>query len=176
MVEKEESGSDERIVGDSKDGVVDITRWYNHTTFDIITDPVYGGAASLLKGSRLPPWLSMCLTRPKRVDFFNIVSAKVSKCIAQGTTRPGSRSKFRKHQNDGPEGEGGGRGMMKAEIDSNANLLMVAGSETMATQFCGFAYLILTNEGVYKKLVERIRGYSKTRVRLPSRRLVNLSI
>ncbi|KAF2640385.1 cytochrome P450 monooxygenase-like protein [Massarina eburnea CBS 473.64] len=98
----------------------------------------------------------------KREEFFAIISAKVSKRIAQGTTaRPDFMSHILKNMNNETTDSNNIKGLTKAEIDSNANLLMVAGSETMATQLCGFTYLILTNEGVYGKLVKEIRGRFK---------------
>ena len=43
-------------------------------------------------------------------------------------------------------------------MDSNAFVLMLAGSETTATLLSGFTYLLCCNPHVYKKVVEEVRG------------------
>lgn len=48
--------------------------------------------------------------------------------------------------------------MSAREMESNAALLILAGSETTATLLSGFTYYILLNPAVYKKLVDEVRG------------------
>jgi cytochrome P450 len=51
-----------------------------------------------------------------------------------------------------------GKGLTRGEMDSNASLFMIAGTETTATLMSGLTYLLLTNPECMKKLVDEIRG------------------
>jgi cytochrome P450 len=51
-----------------------------------------------------------------------------------------------------------GKGLSRGEMDSNASLFMIAGTETTATLVSGMTYLLLRNPACMKKLVEEIRG------------------
>jgi cytochrome P450 len=167
---------------------VDIMRWYNYTTFDIITDLIFGEPLYCLRDKDYHPWvtaifaslkISSIMARArqfaafayidmilglfidrkalekKRVDFYKMVSAKVSKRLDEGTQRPDFISLILKNE------EKDELSSNKNEMDSNAFILMLAGSETTATVLSGFTYLLLSNQQIYKKLVEEIRGKFK---------------
>jgi cytochrome P450 len=51
-----------------------------------------------------------------------------------------------------------GKGLTRGEMDSNASLFMIAGTETTATLVSGLTYLLLKNPRCMKKLVDEIRG------------------
>jgi cytochrome P450 len=51
-----------------------------------------------------------------------------------------------------------GKGLTRGEMDSNASLFMIAGTETTATLVSGLTYLLLKNPMCMKKLVDEIRG------------------
>jgi cytochrome P450 len=51
-----------------------------------------------------------------------------------------------------------GKGLTRGEMDSNASLFMMAGTETTATLVSGLTYLLLKHPECMKKVVEEIRG------------------
>ena len=51
-----------------------------------------------------------------------------------------------------------GRGLSRGEMDANASLFMIAGTETTATLVSGLTYLLLTNPKSMRKVVDEIRG------------------
>ncbi|ETS73398.1 hypothetical protein PFICI_15003 [Pestalotiopsis fici W106-1] len=53
--------------------------------------------------------------------------------------------------------QNGEEGMTRGEIVENSNVLIIAGSETTATQLSGTTFQLLTNSEVYNKLVREIR-------------------
>ena len=55
-----------------------------------------------------------------------------------------------------------GAKLSQAEIDSNAALMLTAGSETTATLLSGATWLLLKNSDVMQKLRDEIRGKFKT--------------
>jgi cytochrome P450 len=173
-----------RVSGPSR-GKVDMVKWYNFTTFDVIGDLSFGEPFNCLenneyhswvsaifqgvKGSTLLvaagyyPWISYLITNfliPKhlikmRRDNLALSAAKVDRRIALGTNRPDFISYILKHN----ETE---KGMAKAEIESNANVLIGAGSETTATFLSGCTFYILKHRHVYDKLVHEIRSAFRT--------------
>jgi cytochrome P450 len=52
----------------------------------------------------------------------------------------------------------GKAGITRSEMDVNAGLFMVAGTETTATVLSGLTYLLLKNPETMKKLVSEVRG------------------
>lgn len=48
--------------------------------------------------------------------------------------------------------------MTPVEIQENAEILIIAGSETTATTLCGATYLLTTNPGCLEKIKEEIRS------------------
>lgn len=174
----------EQVSGPSR-GKVDMVKWYNFTTFDVIGDLSFGEpfncldtnhchswlsmvfqgvkGGTFLVAANYYPWISYIITEffiPKhlikmREDNLTQSAAKVKRRIAQETNRPDFISYILKHN----ETE---KGMAKAEIDNNANILIVAGSETMATFLSGFTFYILKHRQVYEKLVHEIRSAFRT--------------
>lgn len=51
-----------------------------------------------------------------------------------------------------------GKGLSRGEMDSNASLFMIAGTETTATLVSGLTYLLLKHPKCMHKVVEEIRG------------------
>ncbi|KAK2765509.1 hypothetical protein FQN54_008363 [Arachnomyces sp. PD_36] len=166
-------------------GKVDMVKWYNFTTFDVIGDLSFGEpfnclekdeyhswvsmvfqgvkGGTFLAAARYYPWISYLVSTffiPKRLvelreENLTLSAAKVTRRIALGTNRPDFISYILKHN----ETE---KGMARAEIDSNANILIVAGSETIATFLSGCTFYILKHREVYDKLVEVIRSTFRT--------------
>lgn len=161
-----------------KNNVADMVEWYNFTTFDIIGDLAFGDPFGSLETSNLHPWvkmifegvkggtllraaryipsLSAILTRmisktliAKRNAHQTLSSEKVGRRLQQVTDRKDFTSYILRYNNE--------KGMTVHEIEVNANLLIIAGSETTATLLSGCTYLLLKNPHAYEKLVKEVR-------------------
>ncbi|OHE96920.1 cytochrome P450 [Colletotrichum orchidophilum] len=167
----------ERLHGISSNGPVDIVSWYNYTTFDIIGDLAFGQSFGCLDKSDYHPWVKMIFTSIKMNCMVNItrsfkvlepllkafipkdlmrkgmahrlfVREKVDERVSLGTPRPDFAETMLKK---------GAQPMNMAEIYENANVLIIAGSETTATALSGCTYLLLTNPDKLAKLTQEIR-------------------
>lgn len=88
----------------------------------------------------------------KRKEFQEWIHNQVGKRIERETQRPDFMTHILAHN-----GEKGAT-LSRAEIDSNANLILVAGSETTATLLSGVTYCLLTNSDKLEKLKQEVRG------------------
>ncbi|RFU80503.1 cytochrome p450 monooxygenase [Trichoderma arundinaceum] len=159
-------------------GKVDIVRWYNYFTFDIIADMTFGEPFYCLRDSDYHPWVEMVFTSvraitlnsvirrypllqsiakrfaPKnllemRRNFNMFVFDRVTKRLAMETAKPDLMTQIVNHPKEQ---------LTKDEIDSNANITLVAGSETTASLLSGCTYLLLKNPDKLRKLTDEIRG------------------
>lgn len=87
----------------------------------------------------------------KRKASFNLSVEKVRCRLARKTTRPDFTSYIIKHSL-------GGRGLSLPEIDANAGVFVLAGSETTAALLTGCTYYLLQHREKYDRLVREIRG------------------
>lgn len=158
---------------------VDMSRWYNFTTFDIIGDLAFGEPFDCLKDSQYHPWVKrvfistklIALQRPlaiypflapivrwlmpkrlekMREEHFALVSEKVRRRLETKTNRPDFMAYILRYDDE--------RTLSEREMDANAALLILAGSETTASLLSGFTFYAVTTPGVLGKLVEEIRG------------------
>jgi cytochrome P450 len=121
--------------------------------------------ASLKTGSYLSvmmsyPWLWRAFKQfipesvnKKRLDHFNHSVTRVSKRLEKG----------RDADTEGVDlwslvlAQKEGRGLTRGEMDANASLFMIAGTETTATLVSGMTFLLLRNPEHMKTLVDEIR-------------------
>ena len=172
----------ERIQGEAH-GKVDMVRWYNYTTFDIIAELTFGESFHCLRDSDYHPWVPMAFQTMKsfglisikrhfpiwariaglfetqaalnfRREFFAFVDAKVAKRLSMETVRPDFMTFIMRHQDE--------KGMTLKEIESTLNSFMIAGSETSATSLSGTTLLLIKNPDKMKRLVEEIRTTFKS--------------
>ncbi|KAJ5108111.1 Cytochrome monooxygenase lcsI [Penicillium angulare] len=158
---------------------VDMVRWYNYTTFDIIGDLAFGEPFYCLKDNKYLPWVSMvfasakgvALMRPlgiypslapivkrflpkkvmeNRLKHYQMSEAKLLRRIETETERPDFMTYVTRHNDD--------RSLSVQEMKANAGLLIIAGSETTASLLSGFTYYLLQNKTAYQKLREELRG------------------
>lgn len=157
----------------------ELSRWYNYTTFDIISDLTFGEPFGCLREKRYHPWVAMIfdvaiktfalgkalLMYPhfawligmllprdlykKRVDLFQISKEKVDRRLETETSRPDFMTYILRHNDE--------RGVTQKELYSNADSIIVAGSETTATLLSGFTFFVLSNATAYKTLVDELR-------------------
>lgn len=161
-----------------QDAAIDIVRWYNFTTFDIIGDLAFGQSFGCLDSGGYHPWVAMIFSSVKSgplraamqrlgLDMFvSLVtpahlkrsleehyqlskSSAMKRLESRDTEREDFMSYILRHNDE--------KGMTRSEIAENAKLLIIAGSETTATLLSGVTFQLLTNRDKYESLVKEIR-------------------
>ncbi|KPM36017.1 Isotrichodermin C-15 hydroxylase [Neonectria ditissima] len=157
---------------------LEMTSWFNWTTFDIIGDLVFGEPFGCLENSNYHPWVSLIFDRV-RMNAINVVlrrfpfGTKFVKMIVTKKAIENFHAHFQLTQEkvakrlemqdprpDFMESMTGRKDklqMSHPEILDNASLLIIAGSETTATALSGAAYLLATNPEVFTKLANEVR-------------------
>ncbi|KAI1813901.1 isotrichodermin C-15 hydroxylase [Poronia punctata] len=164
-----------------RDGVVDLVKWVNFLTTDIIGDLSFGETFGGLDTHELHSWLSTMFTAVKAFTFIRevlrlpapLIKAAL-KCIpkkmeekrtnavafgaeaakrrmARTSDKPDFMSYMLRHN------EQDGKGMSKAELEMAATVFIIAGSETTATMISGTMYLLLRNPKILSQLTTSIR-------------------
>ncbi|KAI0146500.1 cytochrome P450 [Pestalotiopsis sp. NC0098] len=162
---------------------VEMMQLYNFTTFDIMAELCFGYPLGLLAKNEFSPWVSAIfgsikmmpissliayypITReffarfePKsirqmRVEHCKHAEDRVNHRLQEGSDKPDIWNLVMKA--DGSE-----KGLTLREMHSNAELFMIAGSETTATLLSGLTYLLLVNPDKMQKLVAEIRSAAK---------------
>ncbi|KAL2816694.1 cytochrome P450 [Aspergillus granulosus] len=168
----------ENIEGGKK--AVDLVKWYNFTTFDIIGDLAFGEPFDCLKNSDYHQWISILLSQVKTATYANVsrrlpgsryllqlitprhivsqrdthvalTTEKVKARLGKPNDRPDFFSNILKYNNTE-------KGLSFQELVSNGSILIIAGSETTATLLSGVTYLLLRNPRVLSKLQDEIRS------------------
>lgn len=184
------------LIGSTLSQNVDITRWFNFTTFDLIGDLAFGEPFGCLSNSTYHWWVLIILDAvkasaylkvfwfypfllplvqilvpkdliEKREASFKLSVEKVRRRLALGATRPDFTSYILKHAKDG-------KGMSASEMDSNSAVFVLAGSETTAALLSGCTYYLLRNRDKYDRLVKEIRGAFNTASEIKLSKLVEL--
>ncbi|PKY04603.1 cytochrome P450 [Aspergillus campestris IBT 28561] len=166
--------------GEEGSATVDISRWYNYTTFDIIGDLAFGDSFGCLQNSRYHFWVQVLYSHFHNAAWANVLrripwgeklmrwiiprkvfeekqaqnqmtGEKVHARIEKGDNE---RADFLSHVLKQPVE----KGMSEDELISNAYVLIIAGSETTATLLSGVTYYLLTVPGVLETLQKEVRG------------------
>ena len=160
--------------------LVDMVRWYNFTTFDIIGDLAFGEPFGCLQSGGYHPWVAMIFdtikyvshnhvfkripslqflkpfVMPKKLigrfsEQYRLATETVQKRLESGdTTREDFMTYILRHNDE--------KGMAPGEIIETFYTLIIAGSETTATLLSGVTFNLLTNRAVYRKVVQEVRG------------------
>ncbi|KAI4722872.1 putative cytochrome P450 monooxygenase [Aureobasidium sp. EXF-10727] len=158
---------------------IDMAKVFNCVTFDTIADLMFGKPLGLCKDMEYSDWLSQLFVSiwlvgssralqyfpilfrlatmmiPKHIQdsidasYQNTVD-KVNKRLEMKTERPDMLGLMLKHKEEGAE-------MTMDELYANADLLMIAGTETTATSLCGLTWHLLNNKPVLERLTKEIR-------------------
>ena len=174
----------EQIAGEQR-GKVDISMWFRWLAFDIAGDLSLGESFECLQKQQLHAWANMiapflkadiCLATcdrfgiwrhlltylviPTRIksmmkDHFAASIEKVSRRMKLGASRADFISASLQHNNEE------GKGLTAGELQSNASLFIVAGSDTSATVLTGTIYYLLHNPRVLGILTDEIRNAFK---------------
>ncbi|KAJ5428211.1 Cytochrome P450 [Penicillium cf. griseofulvum] len=167
-------------LAESDSATVDITCWYNYTTFDIIGDLAFGESFGCLQNSQYHFWVSVIFSHFRTAAWANVLRRVPAGNFLMKWIVPKEVREQKKHQNKMTKEkvqarmENGDNGrpdflsnvlkqpiekrMTEDELVSNSYVLIIAGSETTATLLSGVTYYILTVPGVLEKLKTEIRG------------------
>ncbi|EHK24114.1 uncharacterized protein TRIVIDRAFT_190955 [Trichoderma virens Gv29-8] len=158
---------------------MEMTSWYNWTTFDIIGDLAFGEPFGCLQNSDYHPWVSLIFQRIRvssintalrrfplgdsliqllvskeaRKNFdahFQLTQEKVNKRLAETNPRSDFMEVMTKREGD--------MKFSRAELWDNASLLIIAGSETTATTLSGVTFMLLTHQTVFQKTIDEVRS------------------
>lgn len=162
-------------------GKVDVVKWYHWMSFDIIGDLSFGQSFDCLKTQRYHPWVEMVFGNlkgiavigacnriaivrrllpyfiPERLvqmkqDHWAATVQTVERRLELDTDRPDFMTPIIKHNN---EGKGG---LTRPEIIANMSLLIIAGSDSIATSLGGATYYLLQNPEVMKRLSAEVES------------------
>lgn len=168
------------LMGNAVSQNIDITCWFNFTTFDLIGDLAFGEPFGCLSTSTYHWWVRIILDAvkasaylkvfwfypflvplvrvlvpkhllQKRQASFDLSVEKIRRRLALGATRPDFTSYILKHAKDG-------KGMSSEEMDANSAVFVLAGSETTAALLSGVTYYLLRCRDKYERLIREIRG------------------
>lgn len=163
-----------QLARNSTKGDVDMSKWLNWTTFDIIGDLAFGEPFGCLETGNYHPWVSLIFNTVQAVSIMGAIKqfpwadavfqrllpdalydklrdhqqlsiAKVNKRLELTTERGDFLQEILSHT--GSEKE-----MTKGEIYSNAALLIMAGSETSGTAMAGCIYYLAKHQDALEKV------------------------
>jgi cytochrome P450 len=166
----------------------DLVSMYNFTTFDVMGDLTFGESLHMLDNAEYDPWVKAIFQNIKRGTHLNLfynlypLAGKIFRAVMHKTMIKAQYNHFNhsatrvtKRLGKGRASEGvdlwdlilqqqdkGKQGLTRGEMDQNAGLFMIAGTETTATLLSGLTYLLLTNPGKKQQLVTEIRGAFKS--------------
>ncbi|KAJ5729028.1 uncharacterized protein N7483_003536 [Penicillium malachiteum] len=162
-----------------KDGSMVISDWYNFTTFDIIGDLAFGepfgclegcnynewisgifqGAhlGSILQALSFVPWLKTALLamipasmKEAHQKHKDLTRAKMLRRVAATEERPDLIEGLLKKKDE--------LNLGVEKLVSNAEILIIGGSETTASLLSGVTFLLLTHPEAYQKLKDEVHS------------------
>ncbi|EAU30964.1 conserved hypothetical protein [Aspergillus terreus NIH2624] len=165
---------------------VDMVKWYNLTTFDLIGDLAFGESFGGLDNSRVHSWVSTIFRSVKVLPFVRITDtypilipllmALLPKSLRTARRDQTNYSKETVHKrlaNTAAHGRGdfmdsmlrhrGEKdGLSDRELEENASILIIAGSETTATLLSGVTYWLLRSPEALAKVTDEVRSTFQT--------------
>jgi cytochrome P450 len=154
---------------------IDIVKYFEFITSDIISDFCFAESYGQLKSSEQEPVITAmhkfiplqaklsAFTRWIRIVLIlRLIGVTQLKMLAKAEDQVRKRIEKGSNQKDmmkhvlGHMSEDGD-GMSMAELGQNAMILMLAGSETSATTLAGAMFYLLQNQGVLDRLTKEIR-------------------
>ncbi|KAF5679249.1 cytochrome P-450 monooxygenase [Fusarium heterosporum] len=166
-------------VGDDGAKPIEMTQLLNFATFDVMAELCFGHNLNLLAQNEYSPWVKSIFESLKMlpiasiINYYPILNALFTrfepKSVTQQRVTHCKHSEERvnlrlKNGSDQPDvwnlvmAAKEGRGLTVREMHSNAELLMLAGSETTATLLSGCLYHLLTYPDKMNTLLNEIRG------------------
>ncbi|KAL7810678.1 cytochrome P450 [Trichoderma aethiopicum] len=159
---------------------VDMVRWFNYTTFDVIGDLAFGESFGCLQSSNYDPWIQLLFDSVKTLVWLGTLkhfemiprwiikyimpkglerkyaenqrlsTMKVQKRLDTGSERPDFITSMTAKRN--------GESLTFEELAANASILIIAGSETTATALSAVAYFLSLNLEAQAKLAQEVRS------------------
>lgn len=186
-------------VSSPETAVIDMVKWLNFTTFDIVGDLALGESFHCLEESRYHGWVSILFTqfkaaaifvslrffgldkliRPmlpksllkKRADHANIANERIQRRRDQGVSADTQRNDFMTYVLRHNDEHG----MTYPEIEATLRVLVVAGSETTATALSGILRNLLQTPDAMGRLLEEIRDNFKQASEISAERVSELT-
>ncbi|KAJ0415253.1 cytochrome P450 [Aspergillus carlsbadensis] len=169
----------------------DMVKWYNLTAFNIIGDLTFGESFGGLDNSEYHHWVATIFRAIKSRPFFFFMDEypilfRVLQALLPRGFIPGAVMQSRKthmthtreaiakrlanaasyNRNDLMDsmlqGRDGKNGLSDLELEGNATLLLVAGSETVATILSGATYWLCRSPDVLDRLTSEVRSAFET--------------
>ncbi|PSN70456.1 cytochrome P450 [Corynespora cassiicola Philippines] len=162
-----------------KKAAINIVRYFNWTTFDIIGDLTFGENLGHLDQGKNSAWIDLMFSNFRFVQLLNVVRHYrllfwlIQTCMPKSVleeaathTRNSCESVTRRlaRKEARPDiwgivlkREGADR-MPRGQMDANSFLFMIAGSETTATLLSGVTWLLMKNPDKYEKLKAEVRS------------------
>ncbi|KAL5356419.1 cytochrome P450 [Aspergillus floccosus] len=161
---------------------VDMVKWYNLTTFDLIGDLAFGTSFGGLDNSRYHYWVSTIFDFVKITPFLKIKDAypviipllravlpKRLRTARQTQANYSKETVKKRLNNTAAHGRGdfmdsmlrhrGEKdGLSDRELEENASILIIAGSETTATLLSGVTYWLLRSPEALAKVTDEVRS------------------
>lgn len=161
-------------------GKVDLVRWYNFTTFDIIGDLAFGESFHCLEHKEYHSWVSTIFKSIKFLAYLQVARrfpplTEAINLFLPRQLREQRRKRMQYNKDrvdkrlelgtdvDRPDfisyilRHNDEKGMSRLEIQACAAILTTAGSETTASLLSGVTFHLLNNPDAYKKLVDEVR-------------------
>ncbi|KAL1980637.1 hypothetical protein VTN96DRAFT_3888 [Rasamsonia emersonii] len=162
---------------------LNLTAWYNYTTFDIIGDLAFGEPFGCLKNSEYHSWIRMIFdsgrlgtilqslafyprlkrfllkmapksAKEHREQHMRLTKAKLLRRIEGDKERPDLIEGLLKKKDEW--------NMSLEKLIANSEILIIGGSETTATLLSGVTYYLLTNPDKLQKLTAEVRSAFKS--------------
>ncbi|KAI0110917.1 cytochrome P450 [Nemania sp. FL0031] len=158
--------------------IIDIGLWFNFCLFDTIGDLAFGEPFGCLQESAIHPWIAMIFATLRAgavgtaLSRFPLLRVLLPLVVPRkllelgGNLKRTSKEKISKRMEskttrsyfvEAMSSSVGDMSMTREEIDNNAFVLTVAGSETTATALTGATYLLVTNPDSLRKLYSELR-------------------
>lgn len=163
--------------------VVDVLKWYNYTTFDIIGDLVWGSSFDCLEAVRYHPWIQviaqfktalivgatkyytpldtiLTMITPKSamadlMEIWRTTEGKIAQRIELGPSHQDMISHMLPANNSSYPTDAW---MSLPEVEINSMLIVVAGSESVTTVLTGITNYLLRNTTIFQALVHEVRS------------------
>ena len=174
----------EQVHGSQK-GKIDLVKWYNCTTFDVIGDLAFGQPFGSLQTGEYHFWITNIFKAIKRVQLDRVANAYPPLQWAMSLRDnliPKANEARTQHAQYSAQAANGRmaletdrkdfmsyilrhndeKGMTLSEIKQTSKVLVLAGSETTATLLSGCTYHLVQNSEKLKRLQDEVRGTFKT--------------
>ncbi|KAK1597519.1 cytochrome P450 [Colletotrichum navitas] len=162
---------------------VDLTLWYNYITFDIIGDLAFSESFGCLESERLHPWVKTLFLMVRTgvalqtANHFPMLRRLITVALSTRVMRERMQNhldmtmqkllrRVELGEREGPQNDiieallkkRKEWGLSLRQVDSNGNIIIIAGSETTATLLSGVTYLLIKHPEKMRKVVGEVRA------------------